>query len=102
MTGYLWYDEQTKKLYVSDWDDDHRQATVCQWIEVGGSKKSGRFCLNSMATTLSSQMAVSGAFTEQDVYQGRHQQKAWRVQPARRLQDHHAISRGWAKNNTVC
>ena len=23
--GYLWYDEQTKKLYVSDWDDDQDQ-----------------------------------------------------------------------------
>ena len=33
--GYLWYDEQTKKLYVSDWDDDQPSNGEAQWIEVG-------------------------------------------------------------------
>ena len=35
--GYLWYDEQTKKLYVSDWDDEQNSNGEAEWSEVGGS-----------------------------------------------------------------
>ena len=64
--GYLWYDEQTKKLYVSDWDDDQDPNGEATWIEVGSGsgEVTGDFVSNLYGNNVWSprQMAASGAF----------------------------------------
>ena len=41
--GYLWYDEVSQKLYVSDWDDQQDNNGDATWIQVGGSGADGVF-----------------------------------------------------------
>ena len=104
--GYLWYDEKNQKLFVSDWDDDQEANGDPTWIEVGaggGGEVTGDFVSlygNNVVEPNGGEWRIQGSsktFIKVDT--NAKKLGLFNLQDA--SEDHHAISRGWAKGHTV-
>ena len=104
--GYLWYDEKNQKLFVSDWDDDQNSNGEATWIEVGagsGGEVTGDFVSlygNNVVEPNGGEWRIQGSsktFIKVDT--NAKKLGLFNLQDA--SEDHHAISRGWAKSHTV-